>query len=175
MICISLLIATDTSRSYTLTPGPVPPVLRSQPSFIEGIKEIVLQNFSFFTEVNWYRNDSIIPDFHEEYLIIQRNGIYSVEVANSEGCLKYAAVEEQIKVDEESLVYNISAGSGGVIKVENDSNESASIHGYDLNGRSVFSDEVQQGSNLYHTTRRGILIFRIEGSKQVKTQMVFLH
>ncbi|MEN8230592.1 MAG: S8 family serine peptidase [Bacteroidota bacterium] len=164
-----------TSKRYFLTPAPVSPILRTQPSAIEGLDEIVLRNFAFYTEVNWYRNDSIIPDFHEESFILRRNGIYKVEVSNSEGCFATTEESERINVNEESFVYNIFTGSEGVIKVENDTHESATINVYDLTGRTVFSNEVVPGTNMYHTTRRGLLIFRIEGGSYQKTQMVFIH
>ncbi len=134
-----------------------------------------LRNHSFYSNVNWRRNDSLIHDFHGESLILRRNGVYSVDVVNNEGCWASANASESIKVDEESFVYNISTGADGIIKVENDSNETAVIQVYDLTGRIVFSNKVHPGTNLYHTTRRGLLIFRIEGTNNLKSKIVFVH
>ncbi len=166
---------TLTSRNFLLSPSPVQPDLWLQPSFIEGLDEIVIRNYSDYAQVSWFRNDSLISDYQGEFLILQRNGVYSVDVANSDGCWTSTEASDRIQISEASLVYNISTGSDGIIKIENDSNETAVINVFDLTGRIVFSNKVEPGTNNYHTTRRGLLIFRIEGSDQINTQMVFIH
>ncbi len=167
----------DTLKTYffPLLPAPERPVLVLQPSVMEGLDEIVLQNYEDYTQINWFRNDSLIPDFHGKSFILHRNGLYSVEVANSAGCMVATEIADRIEMEEKSLIYNIATGSEGLIHVNNDSNKPALITVYDLTGKAVFSDEVLPGTNAYHTTRRGLLIFRIEGSDQTKTQMVFVH
>jgi len=166
---------TLTSRNFLLSPSPPPPELKLQSSSIEGLDEIVITNFSDYFQVNWFRNDSILPGSPGESLILQRNGIYSVNGTNREGCTAYSEDSENILVDEKSLLYQISTGSEGVIWIENDTNEPALIKAYDLAGKVAYAGEIHPGSNQFHTSRRGLLIFRIEGSLHVKTQLVFIH
>jgi hypothetical protein len=82
---------------------------------------------------------------------------------------------ERIMVDETALSYRISTGSEGLIRIDNDTNEPALVRVYDLTGRVAYSGEIQPGSNQFHTSRRGIVIFMIEGNQHVKTQKIFLH
>ena len=166
---------TLTSRNFLLSPSPLPPELKLQSSSIEGLDEIVISNFSDYFQVSWFRNDSILQGSPGESLILQRNGIYSVNGTNREGCTAYSEDSENILVDEESLLYQISTGSGGVIRIENDTNEPALIKAYDLAGKVAYTGEIHPGSNQFHTSRRGLLIFRIEGNQHVKTQLVFIH
>ena len=154
-----------TSRNFLLSPSPAPPDLRLQTSSIEGLDEIVIRNYSDYAQVRWVRNDSILADFQGENLILQRNGVYHVDAANFEGCWVSTDISERIEVNEESLIYSISTGSEGLIKIENDSRETALIKVYDLTGRIVYSNEIQPGTNLFRTERRGMLIFRLEGNE----------
>lgn len=166
---------TLTSRNFLLSLSPNPPVLIRQPSIYGDLKEIVIRDYSDYAQVRWYRNDSLIQDFDEEYLVLQRNGTYRVEVANSQGCWASTPESNWIQMNEETLVYNISTGSEGIIKIENDSNAPALMQVFDLTGRMVSSEEIQQGTTLFNTHRRGLLIFRIEGRSHLKTQMIFVH
>jgi subtilisin family serine protease len=166
---------TSTSRNFLLSPTPLPPIFRTQASGIEGLDELVLLNYEVYALVDWYRDDSLYAGYHEKTLTLHRNGTYSVQVMNSDGCVASMDNSEKIKIDNQSLLYSISTGSEGVIRVENDAAEPARIQVYDLTGRIVFSDELQPGTNTYHTARRGLLIFRIEGDTHLKTQMIFVH
>ncbi len=166
---------TVTSRNFLLSPSPVEPDLTQQSSLIEGLDEIVIRNYSDYAQINWFRNDSLITDFKGETLILQRNGLYRVDVANSEGCWASTESIDQIRINEESLSYNVSFSSDGILKIENDTNEQASIKVYDLMGKIVFSGNLQPGTNNYHTSRKGLLIIIIEGSNMTKTQMLFAY
>jgi hypothetical protein len=73
------------------------------------------------------------------------------------------------------LVYQISTGSGGYIRIGNDSGLPAQVRAYDLAGRVFHTGEIQPGTHQFRTQRRGLVIIRIEGSQQVKTQLVFIH
>ncbi len=166
---------TLTSRNFLLSPSPDSPDLVLRSSSIDGLEEVVIRNYSDYAQVNWFRNDSLFADFGDENLILQRNGVYRVDGANSEGCWASTEAMDHIQINKESLLYNISTGSEGLIKIENDSQESAVIKVYDLTGRIVYSNEIQLGTNLFQTERRGLLIFRLEGNENLKTQMVFVH
>ncbi len=163
------------SRNFLLSPSPALPDLVLEPSSYEGLKEIRIRNYSLFAEVNWFRNDSIIPGFNGQTLIVHRNGTYSVDVTTEEGCLGTTHEADRVKVSEESLRFSIFTGSDGVIQIENDTGNPAVIQAFDLTGRTVFSGGLQPGTNIYRTTRRGLLILRVEGGSQVKTEMVFLY
>ncbi len=164
---------TLTSRNFLLSPAPDPPRLQLQSSVIEGYREILVQNYSSYNRVEWLRNDSII-DFGGEFLVLHRNGIYSVEVTNSQGCTSRSEPSEWVEVDDPELTFHIAASEGGRIKIENDSNAAATLHAFDLTGRMVINDALPPGTSFYRTTRRGLLIFRISGRQDSRTQMLFI-
>jgi hypothetical protein len=166
---------TLSSRNFILSPAPTTPYLRRQPSAIKGMDELFVLNFQDYSQVNWYRNDTLYEGYHESSLILHRNGVYSIDVINEDGCTANMESEQKTGIDEKSLLFCISTASGGLVRIQNDGVKAAGVRVYDLTGRIVFSDEVQPGTNQYHTTRRGLLIFRIEGNNVRKTQMVFVH
>ncbi len=165
---------TLTSRNFLLSPAPASPRLQLQSSVIDGFDEVLLQNFSSYAAVSWFRNDSLLEGFGGEFLVLQRNGTYSVEVTNSEGCISTTDPSEEVEINEESLTYNISAATGGLVKIENDSNTSATVKAFDLTGRLVINDALAPGTSYYSTSRRGLLIFRIENGQNSKTQMLLI-
>jgi subtilisin family serine protease len=166
---------TLTSRNFILSPAPTAPFLRQQRSSMGGLDELVVLNFDDYTLVNWYRNDSLYDGFHEESLVVTRNGVYGIEVRNEDGCVAAMDAAQKIEINDRDLLYSIGTASGGFIRVQNDTSEPARIRAYDLTGRLVFADELQPGTSTYHTSRRGLLILRLEGDEKVKTQMVFVH
>ena len=98
-----------------------------------------------------------------------------MEVTNSEGCTNSPESAQKFLVNNTSLLYSIATGSDGLIRVRNDDTSPALIRAFDLTGRVVYADELQSGTTEFRTSRRGLLIFRIEGDETVKTQMIFVH
>jgi hypothetical protein len=132
-------------------------------------------NYDDYTLVKWFRNDVLYEGYHEESLILHRNGIYSIEVANEEGCTASMEADQKPEIEDRQFLYSISTASGGVIRVQNDASEPATIQAYDLTGRVVFADELLPGTRTFHTHRRGLLIFRISGDLHTTSEMIFVH
>lgn len=166
---------TKTSRNFLLSDEPAPPILRKQSSPYEGLEELVVRNADEYALIRWFRNDSLFEGYNEPALVIHRNGEYSVEVTNSEGCTNSPESTQKFLVDKSSLLYSISTASDGLIRVQNDDSSTARIEVYDLMGRAVYANELPPGNSEFRTRRRGLLIFRIEGDASVKSQMIFVH
>jgi hypothetical protein len=79
-----------------------------------------------------------------------------------------------VEVDDPSLTFHIAASEGGRIKIENDSNTSATLQAFDLTGRMVINDALPPGTSFYRTSRRGLLIFRISNERDSRSQMLFI-
>jgi hypothetical protein len=166
---------TLTSRNFILAQAPTVPYLRRQPSFIAGLDELLVLNYDDYSMVKWYRNDSLYDGYRGESLILHRNGIYSIEVANSEGCVATMEDDQKVEVRDRQLWFSISTASEGIIRIQNDGTASANLQVFDLTGRMVFSDKLPPGSSTFHTPRRGLLIFRITAAPYTKTEMIFVH
>ena len=164
-----------TSRNFLLAQAPTVPYLRRQPSSIEGLDELFVLNFNDYALVKWFRNETMYDGFHEESLILRRNGVYSIEVVNEEGCTASMKSDQQVEIKDKELLYGISTSAEGIIQVQNDTMDPADIQVYDLNGRMVFSEELPPGTQTYHTDRRGLLILRITGESQSKTALIFVY
>jgi subtilisin family serine protease len=166
---------TLTSRNFQLAQAPTVPYLRKQPSSIEGLDELLVLNYTDYTTVKWFRNDELYEGFHEESLILHRNGTYSIEVVNDEGCTAAMKDDLKVEIEDRELLYSISTASEGIVRVQNDAPDPAYMQVFDLTGRMAFAEELLPGTRTFHTHRRGLLIIRIEGDTHVKTEMIFVH
>ncbi|MGW8315117.1 MAG: S8 family serine peptidase, partial [Bacteroidales bacterium] len=166
---------TKTTKNFLLSDEPADPILRKQASPYEGLEELEVRNASVYELISWFRNDSLYEGYHESSLVIHRNGTYSVEVTNSEGCTKSQESTQKFLVDKSSLLFSIYTASDGLIRVQNDDTKPAKIEVFDLLGRAVFSNELPPGTSEFRTQRRGLLIFRIEGEDTVKSEMIFVY
>ncbi len=166
---------TRTSRNYLLSREPISPILRKQSSPYEGLEELRVLTAEAYELISWFRNDSLYEGYHESTLVLHRNGEYSVEVTNSEGCTSDRASSQTFVVRKSELLYSIYTASDGLIRVQNDDSGPARIGVYDLLGREVYMNELPTGTSEFRTRRRGLLIFRIEGEDSVKSQMIFVH
>ena len=166
---------TRTSKNYLLSREPISPIIRKQSSPYEGLEELVVLTAEAYELISWFRNDSLYEGYHESSLVIHRNGEYSVEVTNSEGCTNSRESSQTFVVSKPVLLYSIYTASDGLIRVENDDSEPARISVFDLLGREVYVNDLPTGTSEFLTRRRGLLIFRIEGKNSVKSQMIFVH
>ena len=151
----------SSNRLFLTAPIPPEPILRqSQTSY--GFPELTISNSAEYTSVRWYLDSEPLQgDANmQTSLVANRNGTYSVEGINDQGCSTLSS--QVIEVDDRTFDYLAYRINESAIVVENATNSSAVINIFSLSGKVSYVGELNPGYNEIEFTSHGIYMIQID-------------
>lgn len=156
---------TNSFRPYTTAPAPDMPLLMSSESIYEPYRKLEVQNATAYRMIQWYRNNKIISGENGRgpSYVAFLPGTYTVEVANRDGCTLLQDSQDGINITGPNNLYTVYGGSGGVLMVQNNTRETATVNIYDMNGKLMVISRADPGINEIATTLKGAYVVSVKG------------
>ncbi len=169
--------ASNTQRSFVLTPEPDKPLLMETGSVYDGLREIEVQNASSYTLIQWYLNGLIIdsPLATGPSYVAYVPGTYSVAVTNRDACSLIQNSDNGINTVNPGNLFSVNAGTKGAFVVQNASEAPATLNLYDLAGKLLLILELDPGRSEIQTGLQGVQLVSVEGSGNLQVFRIFLN
>ncbi len=150
-----------TSNRLFLTASTPPEPLLKESRTSYGYPELEVSNSSDYSLVRWYLNGIPLQGDASlnRSLVANRNGTYSVEGINNEGCSKLS--DRSIQIDNRKfdfLAYRINETA---VVVENSTSAAAVINIVSLSGKVAYAGELSPGYNEIGFSATGLYMIQI--------------
>jgi hypothetical protein len=151
----------SSNRLFLTAPiPPEPELLESQTSY--GFPEFSVTNSNEYTSICWYLDGVPLQGeaSFQASLVANRNGSYSVEGINEEGC---SIISNQVfEVDNRTFDYLAYRINETTIVVENATNSSSVINIISLSGEVSYVGALNPGRNEIDFTNQGLYLIQVE-------------